>query len=97
MERRRFILEAITHESTQTLLDDIHQLNAPTTAEKRALSPVERHRMRHQRVAVRQKKLEALNKQNQVDQRFLALQEVITRNTEAKVRLLAFLELQVAE
>ncbi|TMW59513.1 hypothetical protein Poli38472_004582 [Pythium oligandrum] len=84
MERRRFILDAITHRSAQALMEDIAQLKVPTAAELRG-SPKDRQNLRHQRSMARKIKLEALATQHEVEMRFQALQDVLTRNSQLSV------------
>ncbi|GLE06366.1 hypothetical protein PINS_up015613 [Pythium insidiosum] len=82
MERRRFILEAITQRSTQALMNDMARLNV--SAAKEAATGDSQHQ-RLERAIAKKKKMDAARAQQQVDMRFQALQEVLARNAEAQV------------
>ncbi|KAJ0395676.1 hypothetical protein ATCC90586_003670 [Pythium insidiosum] len=80
MERRRFILDAITQRSTQALMNDMARLNVSASAKEAGGSDSQHQRL--ERALAKKKKAEAARAQQQVEMRFQALQEVLARNAE---------------
>lgn len=98
MERRRFILDAITHCPSQSIADELSELrrshqntgsnSVPLIAsgESSGAAAVDTSESRSKRAAARQHKLAALKHRHQVEVRFQALEKVFGRNSSSKVR-----------
>uniref|UniRef100_K3W8I7 EF-hand domain-containing protein n=1 Tax=Globisporangium ultimum (strain ATCC 200006 / CBS 805.95 / DAOM BR144) TaxID=431595 RepID=K3W8I7_GLOUD len=97
MERRRFILDAITHWPSQSIAEELTDLKKS----KHILKPDEYDdsekdggqsgmESRFRKAAARKHKLEALKTRHQVEVRFQALEKVFLRNSNVKVRTRGF-------
>lgn len=96
MERRRFILDAITHAPSQSIADELSDLRYSHTGfSGGASSATSGEQLTHEelttesrakRAVARKHKLEALKSRHQVEVRFQALEKIFQRNGTIKVR-----------
>ncbi|TYZ59245.1 hypothetical protein PybrP1_007886 [[Pythium] brassicae (nom. inval.)] len=97
MERRRFILDAITHCPSQPIADELAELrrfyqssdctsNSVSRISDESSGAVEGTESRSTRAAARQNKLAALKHRHQIEVRFQGLEKVFERNSSSKVR-----------
>lgn len=95
MERRRFILDAITHAPSQSIADELSDLRYSHTGLNGSGSSVANEdqmsreeltsESRTKRAVARKHKLEALKSRHQVEVRFQALEKIFERNGTIKV------------
>lgn len=93
MERRRFILNAITHAPSQSIEDELSDLRhphtsssiGPTTSGDQLCRDELTTESRAKRAVARKHKLEALKSRHQVEVRFQALEKIFQRNGAIKV------------
>lgn len=95
MERRRFILDAITHAPSQSIADELSDLRySHTGLNGGGSSAVNGDQLSHEeltsesrvkRAVARKHKLEALKSRHQVEVRFQALEKIFERNGTIKV------------
>lgn len=93
MERRRFILDAITHCPSQSIADELSELrkarqssSGSSHKDSESVTGGDTSLSRSKRAAARRHKLEALKHRHQVEVRFQALEKVFERNNTSKVR-----------